>query len=221
MHPSYESAAYVAAPADSAHATSPPLAPGPRRPIGGSPRLEAARGRLRRRLKRLRELVLPGAFQTPLGHRGPSFSSPGQRRALGAHRAPRRPHDQLAARPAPADSSPGASARRRALGPRRVVRATGRGGACCEGSDRSGRWGRKVGRPTSTRQIATLRKGALCADPSRRSAAPRAGAPAPRPLAVQARAGADASGADAIFLVGISLPRSIGAADFSCSRRTP
>ena len=147
MPPYYESAAYVAAPADSAHATSPPLAPGPRRPIGGSPRLEAARGRLPRRLKRLRELVLPGAFQTPLGHRGPSLSSPGQRRALGAHRAPRRPHDQLAARPAPADSSPGASARRRALGPRRVVRATGRGGACCEGSDRPGRWGRRVGRP--------------------------------------------------------------------------
>eukprot|EP00964_Phaeocystis_antarctica_P031059 scaffold17580_cov95-Phaeocystis_antarctica.AAC.5 len=59
--------------------------------------------------------------------------------ALGAHRAPRRPHDQLAARPAPADSSPGASARRRALGPRRVVRATGRGGACCEGSRRAAR----------------------------------------------------------------------------------
>jgi len=114
---------------------------------GRSRRLEAARGRLRRRLKRPGELVLPGAFQTPLGHRGPSLSSPGQRRALGAHRAPRRPHDQLAARPAPADSSPGASARRRALGPRRVVRATGRGGACCEGSDRSGRWGRRVGRP--------------------------------------------------------------------------
>ena len=91
--------------------------------------------------------VRMGAFQTPLGHRGPSLSSPGQRRALGAHRAPRRPHDQLAARPAPADSSPGASARRRALGPRRVVRATGRGGACCEGSDRSCRWGRRVGRP--------------------------------------------------------------------------
>ena len=70
-----------------------------------------------------------GAFQTPLGHRGPSLSSPGQRRALGAHHAPRRPHDQLAARPSPADSSPGASARRRALGPRRVVRATGRDGA--------------------------------------------------------------------------------------------
>eukprot|EP00964_Phaeocystis_antarctica_P159147 scaffold130087_cov36-Phaeocystis_antarctica.AAC.1 len=60
MPPYYESAAYVAAPANSAHATSPPLAPGPRRSIGGSPRLEAARGRLRRRLKRLRELVLPG-----------------------------------------------------------------------------------------------------------------------------------------------------------------
>ena len=32
---------------------------------------------------------------------------------------------------------------------------------------------------------------------------------------MQARAGADASVADAIFPVGISLPRSIGAADFS------
>eukprot|EP00964_Phaeocystis_antarctica_P014163 scaffold7796_cov56-Phaeocystis_antarctica.AAC.1 len=63
--------------------------------IGGSRRLEAARGHLPRRLKRPGELVLPVGFQTPLGHRGPSLSSPGQRRALGAHRAPRRPPDQL------------------------------------------------------------------------------------------------------------------------------
>eukprot|EP00964_Phaeocystis_antarctica_P025171 scaffold14125_cov33-Phaeocystis_antarctica.AAC.1 len=38
--------------------------------IGGSRRLEAARGRLPRRLKRPGELELPVAFQTPLGHRG-------------------------------------------------------------------------------------------------------------------------------------------------------
>eukprot|EP00964_Phaeocystis_antarctica_P061694 scaffold36879_cov99-Phaeocystis_antarctica.AAC.3 len=64
--------------------------------------------------------------------------------------------DQLAARLALADSSAGDSVRRRALGPRRVVGTAGRSGACCEGSGRSGRWGRKVGRPTSTRQIARL-----------------------------------------------------------------
>eukprot|EP00964_Phaeocystis_antarctica_P043796 scaffold25125_cov36-Phaeocystis_antarctica.AAC.1 len=74
-------------------------------------------------------MVLPAAFQAPLGHPGPSCSCPGQPRAHGAPRAPRRPPDQLAARPALADSSAGDSARRRALGPRRVVRATGRGGA--------------------------------------------------------------------------------------------
>ena len=54
-------------------------------------------------LERLQRQPTGGAykvFQTPLGHRGLSLSSPGQRRALGAHRAPRSPHDQLAARPA-------------------------------------------------------------------------------------------------------------------------
>ena len=91
---------------------------------------------------------------------------------------------------------------------------TGRSGACCEGSDRPGKGsnGRQANLDSADRYAT---QGALCADPSRRSAAPRAGAPPPRPLAVQARAGADASGADAIFPVGISLPRSIGAADFS------
>ena len=70
----------------------------------------------------------------------------------------------------------------------------------------------------SADRYATQRR---CVLTLRRSAVPRTGAPPPRPLAVQARAGTDASGADAIFLVGISLPRSIGAADLSCSLARP
>ena len=85
-----------------------------------------------------------------------------------------------------------ASARRRALGPRRAVGPTGRGGACCEGSARSGRLDRKVG-------TGRLDSAGRCA---RREAVARAGAP--RLLPVQDRAGTGASGGDVTFLAGIS-----------------
>jgi len=67
------------APADWAYAQRHPLAAkqGSHRSIGDSRRLKAARSRLRRRLKRLGKLVLPGRLEAPLGHPGPSPSCPG------------------------------------------------------------------------------------------------------------------------------------------------
>ena len=73
-----------------------------------------------------------------------------------------------------------ASARRRALGPRRAVGPTGRGGACCEGSARSG-WIEKSAQAGSTRQVAV--RGArrwLVREPPASSRCKIAPAPAPR-----------------------------------------
>ena len=109
-------------------------------------------------------------------------------------------------RPKRAGSSPGASACRRALGPRRLVGAAGRGGTCCAGSGRSGRWIRNVGRPARLgRSAAQARHTALTLSTARRW-------PLARLLPVQARAGTGPFGADVTFLVGsISSRRSIGA----------
>ena len=154
-----------------------------------------------RRLKRLGKLVLPGRLEAPLGYPGPSPSCPGQPRAAGA------PPSSLYAPSPPATrkiSSPGrptpssgqlswSSARLRALGPRRAVGVTGRGGAAAW---RDGVWRRSFPHLASP----ALRLGRSPAQAQRRYAVPAlggafgAGAPiAAAPPSVQARAGTGAT----------------------------
>ena len=109
----------------------------------------------------------------------------------------------------------GASACRRALRPRLLAGAAGKGGACCGGS---GRYNDRIERSAArlaSRRSPRRRKGAML-PLGRRLARARA-----RLLPVAARAGTGASGCDATFLVGISSRRSIGASSAPLAPPSP
>ena len=80
------------------------------------------------RLKRLGKLMLPGRLEAPLGHPGPSrpvaLDSPEQ---PAPPLAPRTPQDQLTWTADGSSQLSWSLARRRALGPRQAVGATGKG----------------------------------------------------------------------------------------------
>ena len=109
----------------------------------------------------------------------------------------------------------GASACRRALRPRLLAGAAGKGGACCGGS---GRYNDRIERSAArlaSRRSPRRRKGAML-PLGRRLARARA-----RLLPVAARAGTGASGCDATFLFGISSRRSIGASSAPLAPPSP
>ena len=151
------------------------MARGACRSIGASRRLKLPADAPPGRLKCLGELVIQGALEARASGafvQVPSMASSCTRPPVHASVC----MISSPGRPKRAGSSPGASACRRALGPRRLVGAAGRGGTCCAGSGRSGRWIRNVGRPARLgRSAAQARHGA---DPVDRSAvAPRAPPP--------------------------------------------
>jgi len=154
--------------------------------------------------------MLPGRLEAPLGHPGPSrpvaLDSPEQ---PAPPLAPRTPQDQLTWTADGSSQLSWSLARRRALGPRRAVGATGRGGAAAW---RDGVWSRSpppLTSPARLAQVACAGAAALCC--AALDGAFGAGAPlAAAPPSVQARAGTGASaGLDATFLIGIP-PRPVG-----------
>ena len=136
-----------------------------------------------KRLKRLRDLVPPGALEARSGIRGLSLATLD---SFELSVSPVRPtvrmisrlggRRQLAALLEP-------QTRRRALGPRRVVGTTGLGGVVIRGLGSVGSVGSKGWRAGSSRQVATQAQGAVLGLPTaRRCASSRCRlAPAPAP----------------------------------------
>ena len=165
-----------------------------------------------KRLKRLGDLVPPGALEARSGIRGLSLATLD---SFELSVSPVRPtvrtisrlggRRQLAALLEP-------QTRRRALGPRRVVGTTGLGGVVIRGLGSVGSVGSKGRRASAARlgRSPAHAQGVGLGRPTARRWWRRRRPAASR---VQARTGAGSSRADGIFLVGISLRRLIGAAD--------